>query len=155
MKRSFFLFSASMLAAAVFTGCATQSNFDIADDDNSGALSPAEVERALLTAIFDKGDPNGDGKISYAEVTAAAPKYPRSRFDARDADGDGYVTPAELDEYAKNHDNFEALIASMDSNGDGEIDRDEAAAFNARLEATPGNTSLEKLYNLNQSLTGK
>lgn len=156
MKLSTFSFLlSSAVTAAALTGCATRSNFDIADDDGSGALSYAEVERALLTGIFDKGDPNGDGKISWEEVKAVAPSYPRSRFDERDADGDGAVSPAELDAYAESHDSFAALIKSMDSNGDGEIDRAEAEAFNARLMAAPGDSTLEKLYYLNSSLSGK
>lgn len=153
--KSLLLFLPALAASALLAGCTAPSNFDVADKDGDGKLSLEETEKALLSAIFAAGDPDGDGKLSFKEVRQADPDYPKSRFDARDLDGDNFVTPTELDSFASKNDSFDALIASIDTNGDGFVDRAEADVFNERLASAEGDNPLQKLINLNASLSGK
>ena len=146
---------AALATATLVTSCTPPSNFDIADRDGDGRLSKEETEKALLSAIFANGDPNGDGKLSFDELSQADPDYPRSRFDARDLDGDGFVTPNELDRFAAENDSFDALITSIDEDGDGYVNRAEADVFNERLAAAQGDNPLQKLINLNASISRK
>ncbi|MCB1232610.1 MAG: hypothetical protein KDN19_20345 [Verrucomicrobiae bacterium] len=144
----------SIATATLFlaAGCAAPDNFSAADSDGSGGLSRSEVKKALQSAIYANGDPDGDGKISLGEFKLVAPDFPTSRFSERDLNDDGYVTPDELDRYAEKNHTFDRLIETFDSNDDGEIDRAEADIFNVHLMKSEGDNALQKLYHLNQSL---
>ena len=143
------------LALLLLGGCATTSdNFSVADRDSDGKLSKSEFKKALVTAIYANGDPDGDGKISFAEYSAVDPNYPKARFRSRDLNRDGFVTPEELDRYAESTGSFDKLVADIDSNGDGFIDREESKVFNQRLMAAKGDNALQKLYHLNASIQG-
>jgi len=153
--KSALLLAAALATATFLTSCTPPSNFDVADQDGDGKLSKEETEKALLSAIFANGDPDRDGQLSFDELKQADPDYPKSRFNARDLDGDGFVTPNELDRFAAENDSFDALIANIDTDGDGQVNREEAGVFNQRLAAAEGDNPLQKLINLNASLSGK
>lgn len=46
--------------------------------------------------IFDRADSDGDGKVSYEDIKAVAPRFPQERFDAFDKNADGTLTRNEL-----------------------------------------------------------
>jgi len=140
-------------SAMLLTQCARNAdNFAAADLDGNGTLSKAEIAAALHTAIYANGDPDGDGRISFAEYHKVDHHYPKSRFRERDLNGDGYVTPEELKAFSKTNRSFDRLIDAFDANHDGQIDRQEAATFNAHLAKAQGDNALQKLYHLNASI---
>lgn len=137
------------------SACKTSTdNYSVADRDHDGKLSKSEVKKALMTAIYANGDPNGDGKISFSEYSTVDPDYPKARFNERDLNGDGYVTPEELDRFSEKSHGFDHLVDAFDEDGDGCINRKEAAIFNAHLQKAEGDNALQKLYHLNASLPG-
>ena len=56
----------------------------------------AEEARALLAALFDEADTDGDGKLSWEEALAAVPSLSRAVFDELDTNTDGYLDREEL-----------------------------------------------------------
>jgi Ca2+-binding EF-hand superfamily protein len=78
---------------------------------------------------FQKLDTNGDGMIDKTEA-AKAPHLAKN-FDAMDANKDGKLTPDELRAYRQaNHQaNQGEGMKKADANGDGYIDKTEAAKF--------------------------
>ncbi len=57
---------------------------------------PAAGIRAVLAAGFDAADANGDGRLSFAEASAAAAGVDNAAFGAIDTNGDGFLDRAEL-----------------------------------------------------------
>ncbi|OPZ11610.1 MAG: transaldolase/EF-hand domain-containing protein [candidate division BRC1 bacterium ADurb.BinA364] len=120
-----------------------------ADKDGDGALSKEEF-MAFQEALFAKGDSNADGKLALEEIAAmlrrlsamgprpseSMPGLPPgvvppppppgatiSLFMRYDADGDGKISKDEMPEKMR------PFLASMDSNGDGFVDEEEAGAL--------------------------
>ncbi len=98
-----------LAAAAAVAAAGEESRFAAADADRNGALSRAEVERALprLAPRFDALDRSRDGSLSPEELRARAPAGRRAgageggfaeHFRRADADGDGALTRAEADQ---------------------------------------------------------
>jgi hypothetical protein len=56
----------------------------------------AEEARALLAALFEEADTDGDGKLSWEEALAAVPSLSRAVFDELDTNTDGYLDRDEL-----------------------------------------------------------
>jgi beta-lactam-binding protein with PASTA domain len=56
----------------------------------------ADEARALLAALFEEADTDGDGKLSWEEALAAVPSLSRAVFDELDTNTDGYLDRAEL-----------------------------------------------------------
>jgi len=56
----------------------------------------AEEARALLAALFDEADTDGDGKLGWEEALAAVPSLSRAVFDELDTNTDGYLDRTEL-----------------------------------------------------------
>jgi Ca2+-binding EF-hand superfamily protein len=141
---------AAVAALSLAGGCSSAHNFARADVDKDGKLSKDEMEKVLLSAVFESGDIDEDGQITLAEYRTVDPKYPTARFKARDIDGNGSVTPQELLEYAHRNDSLDDLIAIMDTDNDGYVTPAEAKAFNALLQAQEGENDLQKLSTLTQ-----
>jgi Ca2+-binding EF-hand superfamily protein len=84
-------------------------------------------------AVFDGADADHDGVVTRAEFLAAR----AARFDKMDRNHDGVVSrddlPRRLRRRAKAAGRFDALIAELDRNGDGQVTRAELAAAPPRL----------------------
>lgn len=107
------------------------------DSDGDGQISRDEFQLANPQRgprMLERGDSNGDGILTRNELQASFEANSEERqlrmrdralemFDATDADGNGEVTAAEAREHA---------FTRMDSNGDGVISADEAAAMNEK-----------------------
>jgi len=55
----------------------------------------APFDEAAWQAEFDRGDTDGDGKLSLEEAKAGNPNMTDEVFGQIDADGDGFISPEE------------------------------------------------------------
>ncbi|WP_417588896.1 EF-hand domain-containing protein [Pararhodobacter oceanensis] len=90
------------------------------DADGDGAVTQAEID-SFRSALVAGADTTGEGDISLGEFETIYLELTRDRmvdtFQELDADGDGVVTQAEMDG------RFGSIVAQMDRNGDGQLDR--------------------------------
>ncbi|GGA84098.1 hypothetical protein GCM10011521_23080 [Arenimonas soli] len=123
------------------------ARFAAADKDGDGQLDRVEAQglSERLASNFDRVDANADGEISRDEMAAMHAKmrhhgrrgshgmgYMRGLMKGMDDDGNGAISRAELgDKMPKLAENF----AAIDSNGDGELSRDEMRAFHKARRA--------------------
>lgn len=93
-----------------------------ADANDDGAITQAEID-AWVDSKVAAADADGDGNLSLAEFEAVWLSVTRPRmvdaFQALDEDGDATVTAAEVDERVG------GIVARMDRNDDGQLDRDD------------------------------
>ncbi|MEZ5429577.1 MAG: EF-hand domain-containing protein [Verrucomicrobiales bacterium] len=126
------------------SACKTSTdNYSVADRDHDGKLSKSEVKKALMTAIYANGRSQRRWKNLLFEYATVDPDYPKARFNERDLNGDGYVTPQELDRFSEKLHGFDHLVEAFDADGDGCINRKEAAIFNAHLQKAEGDNALQ------------
>lgn len=107
---------AAPVAAQVKVDTAPE-RFDAADTNGDGRVDRGEYDGFVeeLVLLYDA---DSDDRLSRSEVANARDP---GKFDKIDADKDGSLTAAEIAVYS------DADFAAMDANGDGGIDRDEAA----------------------------
>ena len=82
----------------------TRERFDRLDRNGDGVLNPADRpqhgphpdgHRGHAPRRLRAADADGDGRVTFEELQAAAPKITRERFDELDQDGDGFLTPTD------------------------------------------------------------
>ena len=128
-----------LLLAAIVLPSAAADRFAAADADGSGALSRAEMQRALprLAPEFDAIDRNRDGSVSREELTAHLQAgKPRSRvattdgfaehFRRADLDSDGALSRVECE---RNLPRLATKFDRIDRDGDGRLTREELQAW--------------------------
>lgn len=111
-------------------------NFEQMDSDNDGRVTRAEVE-AAAAARFAAMDTDGDGAISADEMAAAAAAGAEAR--ARDQharmlqwrDSDG---DGKLSAAEMGTDRVARMFERMDADGDGAISKDEAERMQSRMQ---------------------
>lgn len=59
---------------------------------------PPPDGRPRFRELFERADTDGDGKVSFEDLQAVAPKITREMFDRFDRDKDGYITRADMPE---------------------------------------------------------
>ena len=121
-----------------------EAEFKKADTDGDGALSKAEVEKAMprLARDFAAIDANKDGKLTqdeirtYMQTRMAAhhggkggeqgKQYFDERFKKADTDGDGALSKAEAE---KSMPRLARDFDAIDANKDGKVTQDELRSF--------------------------
>jgi hypothetical protein len=83
-------------AVLLLPGCVEPDGFTIADADEDGWVSPPELERYMLEAMFAEADEDGNAKVTFAEWKVANPSADERKFTAPDRDGDKEISPDEL-----------------------------------------------------------
>lgn len=123
------------------TGCQTTSTepdrFAQADTDRSGALSRDEVNRFLVTRVFESRDANGDGRLTRAEWLVGDDAGQEKLFAERDANRDGVVTLEEALAYGKRKGAANSFVREADTNKDGALSREEVTAYYGSKEGAP------------------
>jgi len=105
------------------------------DTDKDGRLSREEVCTMGYPRIFGRFDPDGDGRVTLADVKTRQPDFDPKLFAERDLNSDGAVTFGEYCKVADRKGGIPELFAKVDTNGDGYIDKTEAQAHVASLGA--------------------
>lgn len=79
-----------------------RERFDRMDRDGDGAITREEGPREgqgqgmhQMRELFGRADTNHDGVVSYEDIVAVAPNFPRERFDRMDRNGDGVMSAAD------------------------------------------------------------
>ena len=138
---------ASLAVGALLFGasCATT---DPADTNRDGVLSVPELESAMVDAIINYSDQNGDGQLTFAEWQAANSQADASLFHKRDLNGDGKVSRAEAMKSTSDSNLWSRLISKIDLNSDGIIDESEKAAFRAEMAKGDQDNKLNRLIEI-------
>lgn len=138
---------ASLAVGALLFGasCATT---DPADTNRDGVLSVPELESAMVDAIINYSDQNGDGQLTFAEWQAANSQADASLFHKRDLNGDGKVSRAEAMKSTSDSNLWSRLISKIDLNSDGIIDESEKSAFRAEMAKGDQDNKLNRLIEI-------
>lgn len=120
------------LMAVALAACQTvETDRDLfvkCDTDKDGRLSINEVCTMGYPRLYGRFDPDGDGRVTLADVKARQPDFDAKLFAERDLNHDGTVTFAEYCQVADYKGTLPELFAKMDTNGDGYLDKTEAQA---------------------------
>jgi Ca2+-binding EF-hand superfamily protein len=116
-------------------GCATNKpsgtsagEFDQADTNHDGKVSPAELNNYIVNQVFNSRDANHDGRMTQEEWSGGDPAR-LAQFKKRDANGDGVVTKKEAIDYGRQHGIANQIFREADTNHDGWLDRSEFDAY--------------------------
>ncbi len=95
----------------------------------TGLLVTASLPALASTPLAEKADTNKDGLISQAEFLTQSDQ----RFTATDTDANGVLTPAERTAFRKQkrEERAQARFGKADTNGDGQVSKDEYNAARA------------------------
>lgn len=131
-----------ILPLLILTGCRTleeemaapakitQATFAMADGDNDGKLSAAELAAHRHREALAEFDLDSDERISAAEWAAAKPSAgeEKPRFKALDEDGDGFIDEDEAIRFITGHADFREQFQKFDQNGDSSLHWEEVDA---------------------------
>lgn len=124
----------------------THDGFKRADADKSGDVSRAEFDRYILQALFAESDADRDGKVRFAEWQAINPNADEKKFGAPDKDGDEAITPAEAKTFMNSKGTLAELFSRIDTDKNGSICKEEAAAFRNQLARASRHTAVQTLF---------
>jgi Ca2+-binding EF-hand superfamily protein len=140
--------TAALLALATASCEIPEGAFEHTDSDDDGKLEVKELEVALTETVHVTGDTNRDGTLTLEEWTAVYPKADKDDFNKYDTDGTPGLSLEETTIALDDLGTFDILIAKIDTNKDGVIDKEEAAVFYDALQAADGDNDIQKLDNL-------
>ncbi|MFK5922359.1 MAG: EF-hand domain-containing protein [Verrucomicrobiota bacterium] len=133
-------------AALLSSSCTSaMKKADLNKDDK---ISTEELNKALVSAIFDAADKNGNGSVTYDEWKLVFPKVTKKRFNTHALGKNGNFTLPEALAYCEKEGTFDKLVNKIDLNKDGIIDKEEAANFQQKMQAAEGNNDIQKLKTL-------
>lgn len=129
MKPTFLLPAAIAALCLTFTACQTMTSkapdrFAKADTNHDDKLSPDELNKYLIIAVFDSPDANHDGKMTIEEWAVEGDKGHEKAFRDRDANHDGVVTLDEALAYGRKKGIAAAMMKESDTNKDGYLSRE-------------------------------
>jgi Ca2+-binding EF-hand superfamily protein len=128
------LFAACALGACTTSEPSGQDRFALADANKDDKLSRKEASDAVVRAVFAEYDLNRDGKLTFAEWKENDDTADEKLFSARDSNRDGHLTLAESQASADRQNVFGEIFQKGDTDGDGLLSRDEAAALESGKE---------------------
>jgi len=133
------LLSPLALAMVAFTGCQTLApkgpdRFAKADTNNDGKLSLDEVNRYLVTKIFESRDKNHDGIMTWQEWSVEGATGNNRKLHQRDRNKDGVVTLDEALADGRKEGIAKRLMDAADLNHDGYLSRAELTTYYAKHE---------------------
>lgn len=131
MKHTLLLFAACLLAACN-SPAPQQDRFALADANKDDKLSRKEASDAVVRGVFKHYDASQDGKLTFAEWQQRDDTADAKLFAERDTNRDGHVTMAEALASADRQQVFGSTFKEGDTDGDGLLSRDEAAALTAK-----------------------
>lgn len=120
-----------------------ETRFKELDKNGDGAISMDEIPRPRpqgeapglpakpgMEGVFHRADSDHDGKITFEELSAVAPKMTKDKFDKLDKNGDGAITSDEAprSNWAGAAPDPAALARKADSNHDGKVTYEELQA---------------------------
>ncbi|MFA6241877.1 MAG: hypothetical protein WC655_13165 [Candidatus Hydrogenedentales bacterium] len=80
-------------------------------------------------SLFQRADANSDGKLTFEEVSAAAPKFTKERFDKVDKNSDGVLTQEEMAAIRQQVEGAAgSRLMAADANQDGKVTLEEITA---------------------------
>ena len=119
-----------------------------ADLNQDNRISTAEMDRALVNAVFDQADRNRNGSVDYREWRRIFPEMSEEEFSKHDLGSRGSFTREEAVAYCAKKKTFDKLVGKVDTSGNGFIDPSEAEVFRDQLRAAEGKNSVQKLDSL-------
>lgn len=129
-KHTLFLLSACLLASCK-SPAPEQDRFALADANKDNRLSRKEASDAMVRGVFNNYDADMDGKLTFPEWKHSDDTADAKLFAERDTNRDGHVTMAEAQASADRQKVFGSTFKEGDTDGDGLLSRDEAAALTA------------------------
>lgn len=141
--------SCAILAGTVaLLGSSCTSAMKKADLNKDDKISTEELNQALVSAIFDAADKNGNGRITCDEWRLVFPKVTQKKFNTHALGKNGDFTLPEALAYCGKEKTFDKLVNKIDLNSDGIIDKQEAANFQEKMQAAEGENDIQKLKTL-------
>lgn len=128
----------TLLAACLLAACNSpapqQDRFALADANKDYKISRKEASDTIVRGVFTTYDTNKDGKLTFAEWKKSDDTAEEKLFAERDTNRDGQMTLAEAQASADRQKIFASTFQEGDTDGDGLLNRDEAAAYAGKKE---------------------
>jgi Ca2+-binding EF-hand superfamily protein len=105
------------------------SAFEKADVNDDDRITLQELSDVVTLSVFEEGDEDRDGYLSFAEWRKLAPELDPAVFKTRDLNGDGRIDRKEALAFTRENKTFYPAFEGLDDDGDSVIDVEEAREF--------------------------
>lgn len=124
------MLSTAAVVILFFPACRKESKvFTDLDLDRNHRLTLSEIEAAVVTGLFNTYDGDYDGVITLAEWRKLDPAGDGNFMRQRDLNHDGRITREEAKTHAHRQGFCYDVLHQADRNGNGSLDRREAAVW--------------------------